>query len=96
MVRDFSFIFTVAPGKTSYIGNLVLTTKVIGNNDYIVESALSRQNRAKDDMAIFNQLFPAIDISKVIVSSDIARDKDVNIVRRHYGRERSLGRSRTD
>jgi hypothetical protein len=96
MVSDFSFKFTVVPGKTSYIGNLVLTTKVIGNNDYIVESSLSRQNRAKGDKAILTELFPATDVNEVIISSDIARDNGVNIVRRHYGRERSLGRGWTD
>jgi hypothetical protein len=90
MVRDFSFTFSVVSGQSTYIGNLMINTKVIGNNDYVVESVLSRQDRSKDDVRLLNELFPAIDLTKVIVSSDIVKDKDVKITRMHYGTE--LGR----
>lgn len=93
--RDFSFKFTVVPGEVSYVGNFALKTKVIGNNDYIVESDLSRHNRLIDDKAVLHELFPSIDTNKVIVSSDIVDDKGVNIVRRHYGKEISLGGGRS-
>lgn len=93
-VRDFSFKFTVAANSTTYIGNLELNTKVVGNNDYIVESELSRHNKLIDDSVVLSELYPKIDLDNVVISSDIVKDKDVNIVRRHYGKEISLGNGR--
>jgi len=93
-VRDFSFKFSVAANSTTYIGNLELNTKVIGNNDYIVESELSRHNRLLGDSVALNELYPKIDLDEVIISSEIVKDKDVKVVRRHYGKEISLGNGR--
>jgi hypothetical protein len=51
----------------------------------MAESALSRQNRAINDKALLNEPFPVTDVNKVIVSSDMAKDKGVNIDRRYVG-----------
>jgi hypothetical protein len=75
----------VAPVKATYIGNLVVNTKLISSNGYRAESALSRQNRAINDKALLNEPFPVTDVNKVIVSSDMAKDKGVNIDRRYVG-----------
>ncbi len=91
IVTDFSIPFEVTSGKITYIGNIDIQTASIGNNDYVVKSELSRNNRLDDDLVTLSEQFPNLKKDDIVSFSGLDKEKGESIVRIHYGRERSLG-----